>query len=124
MVASATGRPVVLIVEDEPLLRMLAVDIIEEAGFDTVEAAHADEAIEILNARSDIRIVFTDIHMPGSLDGMKLALAIRERWPPIELIMTSGQTTPGEADIPTRGRFLPKPYARHQLVAALNAFSL
>jgi two-component system, response regulator PdtaR len=75
--------PAVLIVEDEPLVRLGAVQTIEDAGFEVIEAANADEAIEILEKRSDIRVVFTDVHMPGSMDGLKLAHAVRNRWPPI-----------------------------------------
>ena len=80
----------VLVVEDELFSRLHAVDLIERAGYAAVEAANADEAIAILEARKDIRIVFTDIDMPGSMDGLKLSHAIRKRWPPIELILTSG----------------------------------
>ena len=83
-------RPVVLIVEDEFLLRMDAVDMIAGAGFEVVEAANADQAIEILEARRDITVVFTDIQMPGSMDGLKLARAVRGRWPPIKIVATSG----------------------------------
>jgi CheY-like chemotaxis protein len=93
-------RPVVLIVEDELLLRMDAVDVIEAAGFDVVEAANADEAIAILEARLDITVVFTDIQMPGSMDGLKLAQAVRGRWPPIKIIATSGQISVTESDLP------------------------
>jgi CheY-like chemotaxis protein len=79
-------RPVVLIVEDKFLLRMDAVDMIAAAGFEVVdEAANADEAIKILEARRDITVVFTDIQMPGSMDGLKLARAVRGRWPPIKI---------------------------------------
>ena len=112
----------VLVVDDEPILRMHAVDLIEEAGFLVVEAANADEAIEILAARADIRIVFTDIDMPGSMDGLKLAAAIRDRWPPVEIIITSGQVTPAAAALPARGRFFPKPYDGAAVVRAIRAF--
>jgi CheY-like chemotaxis protein len=81
----------VLVVEDDELQRMLATTLVEEAGYDAVEADSADEAITILESRKDIRIVFTDIEMPGSMDGLKLARAIRDRWPPIGLILTSGR---------------------------------
>ncbi len=84
MGSSASRRAVVLIVEDEFLLRVDAVDMIKAAGFDVVEAANADEAIEILESRRDITVVFTDIQMPGSMDGLKLARAVRGRWPPIK----------------------------------------
>src|ERR1700683_5360591 len=83
--------PAILIVEDEALVRLYAVDTVTAAGFDVVEAASADEAIRILESRSDIRVVFTDIQMPGLMDGLKLAQAVRDRWPPIKIIVTSGR---------------------------------
>jgi CheY-like chemotaxis protein len=104
-VNAATDRPVVLVVEDEFLVRMQAVDMIEEAGFDAIEANNADEAIRLLETRKDIRIVFTDIEMPGSMDGLRLARAIRDRWPPIELILTSGKHQFSSNEIPARGHF-------------------
>lgn len=84
------SKPIVLVVEDSAILRLMAVDIVEQAGFDAIEAGDADEAVRILESRNDIRIVFTDIDMPGSMDGMKLAACIRDRWPPVEIILTSG----------------------------------
>jgi CheY-like chemotaxis protein len=114
------GRPVVLIVEDEFLLRMDAVDMITAAGFEVVEASNADEAIEILEGRRDITIVFTDIQMPGSMDGLKLARAVRGRWPPIKIVATSGHLTVGETDLPEGGRFLPKPYSPVQVTGVLR----
>jgi CheY-like chemotaxis protein len=74
----------VLVVEDEALLRLMAVTVVEDAGFKPIEASNADEAVRILESRNDIRIVFTDINMPESMDGMKLAACIRDRWPPVE----------------------------------------
>ena len=115
-----SGRPVVLIVEDEFLLRMDAVDMILAAGFEVVEAANADEAIEILEARRDITVVFTDIQMPGSMDGLKLARAVRGRWPPIKIIATSGHLHVMESDLPEGGRFLPKPYNALQVTGVLR----
>jgi CheY-like chemotaxis protein len=85
-----SGRPVVLVVEDDHLLRLDAADMIEAAGFEVVGAANADEAIAILESRNDIMVVFTDIQMPGSMDGLKLARAVRGRWPPIKIVTTSG----------------------------------
>ncbi len=82
----ACSRPVVLIVEDEPLLRWNAVAMVEDAGFDVVEAANAIEAISILEKRRDVRAVFTDVQMPGSIDGVRLAHVIRARWPPVKII--------------------------------------
>lgn len=116
------SRPVVLVVEDEPLLRFHAVDLIETAGFDVVEAVNAAEAVTILMARMDIRIVFTDIDMPGSMNGLKLAAAVRHRWPPIEIIITSGFATLKPEDIPERGFFFTKPYNDNDLLVALRSF--
>src|SRR5688572_16956971 len=98
-------RPVVLVVEDEFLIRQYALQMVDEAGFEAIEAANADDAIRILEGRNDIRIVFTDIQMPGSIDGLKLAHAIRDRWPPIKLIVTSGHMTPPQSALPRGGRF-------------------
>src|SRR6266436_304456 len=113
-------RPVVLIVEDEFLLRMDAVGIIAEAGFEVVEAANADQAIDILEARRDITVVFTDIQMPGSMDGLKLARAVRGRWPPIKIVATSGHVGVRETDLPEGGRFLPKPYSSTEVTGVLR----
>jgi CheY-like chemotaxis protein len=115
-----SGRPVVLVVEDDHLLRLDAADIIAAAGFDVVEAANADEAIAILESRNDITVVFTDIQMPGSMDGLKLARAVRGRWPPIKIVTTSGQRIIEETDLPEGGRFLPKPYSPMQVRGVLH----
>ncbi len=114
------AQPVVLIVEDDFLIRMLAVDIAEDAGLSVLQAADADEAIEILQKHSDIRVVFTDIDMPGSMDGLKLAHAIRNRWPPIQVVLTSGKMRPAAAELPERSRFIPKPYNTHLLCGLLR----
>ena len=113
----------VLVVEDDFLNRLHAVNLVEDAGYIAVEASNADEAITILEARKDIRIVFTDIDMPGSMDGLKLAHAIRERWPPIELILTSGHFDLSDDEIPERGRFFPKPYRDQEIISALQHFA-
>src|SRR6201746_1440399 len=117
---SQSKRPVVLIVEDELLLRMNAVEMIDAAGFEVVEAANADEAIEILESRRDITVVFTDIQMPGSMDGLKLARAVRGRWPPIKIVATSGHVRVAETDLPEGGRFLAKPYSPTQVTGVLR----
>jgi CheY-like chemotaxis protein len=113
-------RPVVLVVEDDFLIRMNAAEMIAGAGFDVVEAASADEAIVILEARLDITVVFTDIQMPGSMDGLKLAAAIRGRWPPIKIVATSGLVGVRQIDLPEGGRFLPKPYSPEKIVRTLR----
>src|SRR3981189_1951668 len=110
MTTKLTDSPAnVLVVEDEMVLRMRAVDIVEDAGFTAVEAVNADEAIAILEARSDISLLFTDIQMPGSMDGLKLAHAVHDRWPAIKIILVSGQVKPTDAEKPADSRFFGKP---------------
>ncbi len=121
MTTDATHVPNVLIVEDEMILRMRAVDIVEDAGFCPVEAVNADEAISILESRSDISLLFTDIQMPGSIDGLKLAHAVHERWPSIKIILVSGQAKPSDAERPANSRFFGKPLGVEQMIAELQA---
>jgi CheY-like chemotaxis protein len=111
---------VVLVVEDEMLLRMRAVDMVEDAGFRSVEAVDADEAIAILESRSDIAMMFTDIQMPGSMDGLQLAHTVHKRWPPIKIILVSGQLKPANADIPANSRFYGKPLEAKEMTAELQ----
>ncbi|MCJ2088129.1 response regulator [Methylobacterium sp. E-005] len=99
---------------------MDAVDLVEDAGFKAVEAASAEAAILILESRPDIRVVFTDIDMPRGIDGMQLAAAIRDRWPPIEIIIVSGRRRPQPSDMPARGVFFAKPYKRHEITAMMH----
>jgi two-component system, response regulator PdtaR len=113
--SEATQKPVVLVVEDEVLIRMNTVEIIEDAGFHVLEAANADDAIALLEVRLDIQVVFTDIDMPGSMNGIKLAQAVRGRWPPIKIIATSGHFKLKAGDLPDDGSFLPKPYNSKQV---------
>jgi CheY-like chemotaxis protein len=96
---------VVLVVEDEMLLRMRAVDMVEDAGYTPVEAVDADQAVAILESRSDIALLLTDIQMPGSMDGLGLAHSVHERWPPIRIIVVSGQLKAANIDIPADSRF-------------------
>jgi CheY-like chemotaxis protein len=121
MSADSTEVPNVLVVEDEMLLRMRAVDIVEDAGFRSVEAVNADEALSILESRSDISLLFTDIQMPGSMDGLKLAHAVHDRWPSIKIILVSGQVKPSDAERPADSRFFGKPLAVEQMIAELQA---
>lgn len=112
---------VVLVVEDEPIIRMNAVAMIEDAGYEVAEASNADDAILLLETRSDIRVVFSDIEMPGSMNGLKLIHAVRERWPPVALILASGRVSPQAAEMPSDTVFLRKPYAEADLMRALAA---
>jgi CheY-like chemotaxis protein len=120
MQPSACKRPVVLIVEDEFLVRMDTRATLETAGFDVIEAGDADEAIAILTARNDIRLVFTDVHMPGSMDGLKLAHFVRDGWPPVKVVATSGHARITDSDLPEGVRFVPKPYSAAEITATLR----
>ena len=100
----------VLVVEDEPLLRLDIVETFMAAGFRAFEAASALEAIEILQSHPEIRAVFTDVDMPGTMDGIELAHVVRERWPPTILVVSSGHSFPAAYALPERATFLPKPY--------------
>jgi CheY-like chemotaxis protein len=113
---------VVLVVEDDPLVRMVALEMVADEEFEVVGARNADEAIRILESRSDIQIVFTDINMPGSMDGLKLAHAVRGRWPPIKFIVTSALLD--GRPIPKGSVFLPKPYNPAQLSMALHGLAV
>ncbi len=103
-------RDIVLVVDDEPLVRMLAVEVAEEAGFEVLEASNADEAVILLETVPGIRILMTDVDMPGSMDGLKLAAAVRDRWPPVEIIVVSGMQRPRIHELPERAIFFDKPY--------------
>ncbi|AZO81880.1 MULTISPECIES: response regulator [unclassified Bosea (in: a-proteobacteria)] len=113
-------QTVVLVVEDEPIIRMDTVAVIEDAGYAVIEAANADDAIIFLETRADIRVVFSDIEMPGSMDGLKLLHAIRERWPPIVLILASGRVSPSRDEMPSDTVFLRKPYSEASLLGAIR----
>jgi two-component sensor histidine kinase/CheY-like chemotaxis protein len=116
----STEVPKVLVVEDEMVLRMRAADIVEDAGFTPVEAVNADEALAILESRSDIAVLFTDIQMPGSMDGLKLAHAVHHRWPDIKIVLVSGQVKPSDAERPADSRFFGKPLGVEQMIAELK----
>lgn len=115
------GKAVILVVEDSPLIRMGAMDLVVDAGFVALEASSADEAIRILESRPDIHLVFTDVQMPGSMDGIKLAHYIRDRWPPVKLIVASGRTILEESYLPVGARFFSKPYSDNVIVDAMLA---
>ena len=120
MTSAVNPMPNVLVVEDEMVLRMRAVDIVEDAGFNPVEAVNADEAMAILEARSDISLLFTDIQMPGTMDGLKLAYAVHDRWPDIKIILVSGQINPADGEKPADSRFFGKPIGVTQMIAQLQ----
>ena len=114
------GSPVVLIVEDEPLVRMTNLDILHEAGFRVIDANDADEAFEVLRRRSDVRAVLTDVDMPGSMNGVALAEQVHRRWPHVLLLISSGYGRPHPGEIPDHGQFIPKPYGAATLIRHIH----
>lgn len=117
---AASNRPVVLVVEDETFVRMDIIEAIESAGYDVIEASDADKAIGILERRSDVRLIFTDVQMPGSMDGLKLAHFVRNRWPPIKIIATSGHVKITAGDLPEGSHFVPKPYSVTEVARTID----
>lgn len=111
----------VLVVEDEPITRMDVVEQLEESGFKVFEAPDADRAIKILEANSAIRVLFTDIDMPGSMDGLKLAAAVRDRWPPIRIVVASGLRKINVDSLPADSRFFTKPYSVIEVAATMRS---
>ncbi len=110
----------IIVVEDEALVRMNSVDVLEGAGFEVVEAANADEAIVLLEQAEDVRLMFSDIDMPGSMDGMALAELVHARWPRIRVLLTSGHHHVADADVPDHGKFVPKPYSDAAVVKKVH----
>lgn len=109
-----------LVVEDEALILYSISDELRQAGFSVLEARDADEAIALLESNSDIAVVFTDIDMPGSMDGLRLIEVVRDRWPPVRFIVTSGKGTPEAAVVPEGSRFVAKPYSSASVVDAVR----
>ncbi len=103
------------------MVRMVAVDMLEDAGFAVLEAPTADAAWAVLEREPGVDLLFTDIDMPGSMDGLSLAGRVAQRWPHIRLVVTSGRFDLSDEDLPDDGRFLPKPYRQAQLLRALRA---
>jgi CheY-like chemotaxis protein len=126
MQAALSGPPAmntalrILLVEDDPMLRLGASAVLMDAGYAVLEAADADEAIALLETEPDIRLMISDIQMPGSLDGVKLAHAVRRRWPPIQVLLTSGRAIPSADELPERVHYLPKPFAEMELLAEVE----
>ena len=110
----------VLVVEDEPLLRMLATEFLNDAGFETLSAADADEAVAILERVPDIGVVFSDIDMPGSMNGLRMAMSIHRRWPTIGVLLASGRAAPSMHDLQGGTAFLQKPYSEGEVIETLR----
>jgi CheY-like chemotaxis protein len=115
--------PKVLVVEDEPLIRIGLVSLVEDAGYEVREAANADDAIRIVEREPDIHVIVTVVDMPGSMDGVKLAHFVRGRWPPIHLIVVSGKIGVGATELPSGTRFFSKPLREEMLLAAIREMS-
>ena len=116
-----SDRVVVIIVEDELLIRLMAADVFAEAGYLVLEADSADEALSVLEAEADnVDVLFTDVHMPGELDGLALAHHTMRRWPWIGQLITSGRAHPAVNSMPEGSRFLPKPYRTGEIIEHLQ----
>ncbi len=110
----------ILVVEDEALIRFTIADDIREAGFEVLEARDADEALALLSRHGDIRVLFTDVDMPGSMDGLDLSARVRVSWPGVRIIVTSGKLAPARGVLPAESRFMPKPYSPESVVQAIR----
>lgn len=117
---STAKPPAILVVEDMAIIRMDAVATIEDAGFRAYEAATAEEGIRLLEQHNDIAVLFTDVDMPGRMNGLDLAHYARNRWPPVEIIVASGATTLDDATLPERAHFFSKPYPMQHIIAVLR----
>jgi CheY-like chemotaxis protein len=115
--------PVILIVDDDPCLRRFAIELVNEAGFETLEACDADQAIAVLESCSKIAVLFTDIDMPGSMDGLKLANVVSDRWPVIGILIASARVPLWKSDLPPNSRFLRKPYRAEAMIAELHSLA-
>ncbi|HXL99900.1 MAG TPA: response regulator [Rhizomicrobium sp.] len=113
--SAAKLAPTILIVEDEPILRIYAASVLEDAGFKVIEAGNAEHALSLFSTNPDIAVLFTDINMPGDMDGLALAAEVHRRHPDVHLIVTSGKIMPAKDDLPDDSKFLPKPYAAERI---------
>ncbi|WP_068090070.1 response regulator [Novosphingobium rosa] len=114
-------KTTVLVVEDEILVRLYGMDILEDAGFSVLEAGNADEAINLLQEHDHVNLLFSDIDMPGSMNGLELAKFVRDRWPSIKLLLTSGHRHPAPEELPDEGRFVRKPWREDALMEKIRA---
>lgn len=119
--APILSQPVVLLVEDEPLVRLTQVDVLREAGFWVAEAENADEAFDLLRERQDVRAVLTDVDMPGSIDGFEFARLVAQGWPEVGVLVISGKAFPEAGDLPPSGEFLAKPVQPETLIQTLES---
>lgn len=118
--AAHSNAPTILLVEDEPLIRLLSNDTLTDAGFHVMEAGNADEALIMLQAKPQVAAIVTDVRMPGAIDGFGLAHLVANRWPHMGIVVSSAHVLPGEGDLPDGSEFLPKPYQLSLLIAAVR----
>ena len=124
MMSPTMKKPgVVLVVDDEPMIRMNAADMLADAGWTAIEAADAADALELLGRHPEVTVLFTDINMPGEMDGLELARRVHELRPDVHLVITSGKLRPGRDELPGEGRFLGKPYQERQFISLIEAVS-
>src|SRR3954452_4325370 len=121
--SSMDNSTVILLVEDEVLVRMVAADVLEDAGFTVLESTNAEEALTLLETRPDVQVLFTDVNMPGALDGLGLAQAVHERSPGVGILIGSGRIWPNPGELPPGTRFIAKPYAPAALTDAVRALA-
>jgi two-component system, response regulator PdtaR len=117
---SGAGSPIVLVVEDEGLVRQMSADELADAGYQVLEAANSREAISILESGVRVAVLFTDVNMPGELDGLELARLVHDRWPRVGLLVTSGGARAGPDDVPDEGRFISKPYSLRRMCSVVD----
>jgi CheY-like chemotaxis protein len=118
--APSADHPTILVTEDDELLRLYTSELLEENGYTVVEAESAEEALKVMEARKDVRLLFTDIQMPPGCDGLELARQVHKRWPNVLLVITSGQVQPTKTEIADHGRFIRKPYQAKELLGEID----
>jgi two-component system, response regulator PdtaR len=116
----SADHPTILVTEDDALLRLYTSELLEESGYTVVEANSAEEALKVMEARKDVRLLFTDIQMPPGCDGLELARQVHKRWPKVLLVITSGQVKPAKAQIADDGHFIGKPYQAKELLGEID----
>lgn len=119
-VEQAAARTI-LVVEDEALLLFTIADDLRDAGFTVFEATNADAALNLLEVEPRVGVLFTDVDMPGRIDGLQLSGLVRSRWPEVKILVTSGHVALADHDLPSGGRFIPKPYTPAMIVSSIRA---
>lgn len=116
-------RPVVLLVEDEALVRLYVTDVLDEAGFEVIAAENAEAGLLALHARPDVQVLFTDLNMPGRIDGFALARIARAQFPHVGVLIISGRERPALGDLPPGAHFIPKPCKPEAMVRTVRALA-